>query len=161
MLKAINWIVQQFQIGPNVAGTGPAFSAYANAAVTLVNSVATKIPLQVEEFDTNNNFDSTTNYRFQPTVAGYYQISGGTTFSPDSSAFRFVWLAKNGSAYKYFDVSLGGSPNYKQSYGSCLVYLNGTTDYVELYALQNSGSNLTNSASINETYLQGFLARAV
>ncbi len=159
MLKAINLIVQQFQIGPNVAGTGPAFSAYANANVTMVNNVSTKIPLQVEEFDTNNNFDSTT-YRFQPTVAGYYQISGGTTFSPDSSGFRFLALFKNGSAYKYFDVSLGGSPNYKQSYGSCLVYLNGTTDYVELYAAQNSGSNLTNSASISETYLQGFLARA-
>lgn len=160
MLKAFNWIVQQFQIGPNVAGTGPAFSAYANAAVTFVNNVSTKVPLQVEEFDTNNNFDSTTNYRFQPTVAGYYQISGGTAFNPDSSAFRFVWLAKNGSVYKYYDVSLGGSPNFKQSYGSCLVYLNGTTDFVELYAVQNSGSSLTNYAGIDGTYLQGFLARA-
>jgi hypothetical protein len=160
MLKAINWIVQQFQIGPNVAGTGPAFSAYANATVTLNNSVFTKIALQVEEFDTNGNFDSTTNYRFQPTIAGYYQISGGTTFQPIGAGNRFLALYKNGSVFKYFGVLSPASVNFTQMYGSCLVYLNGSTDFVELYALQNGGGNITNSASNNETYFQGVLTRA-
>ncbi len=142
------------------AGNGPAFSAYATSAVTMASSTWTKIALQAEEFDTNSNFDSTTNYRFQPTVAGYYQISGGTTFQPAGAGNRFLSIFKNGSVFKGFGVLPAASINYTQMYGSCLVYLNGSTDYVELYALQNSGGSLDNSASNHETYFQGALVRA-
>ena len=137
----------------------PAFSAYATATVTMANSTWTKIALQAEEFDTNNSFDSTTNYRFQPTVAGYYQISGGTTFQPIGAGNRFLSIFKNGSVFKDLGVLPVASLNYTQMYGSCLVYLNGSTDYVELYALKNSGGSLDNSASNHETYFQGVLVR--
>ena len=45
------------------AGTGPAFSAYGNITQNISNNTATKISFNLEEFDTNNNYDSTTNYR--------------------------------------------------------------------------------------------------
>jgi hypothetical protein len=61
------------------AGTGPAFSVYSTANQVTATVTYTKIQLNTENFDTNNNFDSTTNYRFTPTVAGYYQISGAVT----------------------------------------------------------------------------------
>ena len=35
----------------------------------------TKIVFNAKEFDTANAFDSTTNYRFTPQVAGYYQFN--------------------------------------------------------------------------------------
>lgn len=58
-------------------GYGPAFSAYRGGPnQALTTGTYTKVQLNIEEFDTNNNFDSSTNYRFTPTVAGYYQFQG-------------------------------------------------------------------------------------
>jgi hypothetical protein len=54
----------------------PAFRAYKTSAQTISSSTFTKVSLQAESFDVTNAFDSTTNYRFQPTVAGYYQANG-------------------------------------------------------------------------------------
>jgi hypothetical protein len=41
---------------------------------------------------------------------------------------------------------------------TALIYMNGTTDYVELYCLLSGGGSLT--GSVNETYFQGNLVRA-
>ncbi len=141
------------------AGTGPAFSAYQNATTTINNSTATKIALQVEEFDTASAFDSTTNYRFQPQVAGYYQVTGCINFAPNSSGFRFVSIYKNGSNAKNGNNVPGGSVNYLTINVSALIYLNGSTDYVELYGTQNSGTSLATSGNA-DVYFQAFLARA-
>ena len=142
-----------------IANNGPAFSAYQNATTTVNNSTATKIALQVEEFDTASAFDSTTNYRFQPQVAGYYQVTGCINFAPNSSGFRFVSIYKNGSNAKNGNNVPGGSVNYLTINVSALIYLNGSTDYVELYGSQNSGSNLATSGNA-DVYFQAFLARA-
>ena len=57
-----------------VSGNMPAFSAYSNANQSITAGVTTKVALQLEVFDTANAFD-TTNYRFTPQVAGYYQVN--------------------------------------------------------------------------------------
>ena len=61
----------------------PAFEAYLSSDQTVSDSVDTKIQLDTELFDTNNNFDNSTNYRFTPTVAGKYfafgQVTGDST----------------------------------------------------------------------------------
>ena len=61
--------------GKLLSPTGPTFSAYLNANQNIATSTFTKIALNAELFDTDNNFDTST-YRFTPTVAGYYQING-------------------------------------------------------------------------------------
>lgn len=150
--------VTQAKLGTNVASNGPAFSAVQSSAQALSSTTATKIQFQTEEFDTNNNFDNVTNYRFTPTVAGYYQvnacIAAGATYTTG-----FVSVYKNGSSYK------NGAGNYGSSSGtwnywsvSALVYCNGSTDYIEIYGTLTVGQNL--SASSNATYFQAFLARA-
>ena len=68
--------VAQVDVAPNVAGNGPAFSAYQSTAQSLPQNVITKIQFQTKEFDTANAFDAVTNFRFQPLVAGYYQVTG-------------------------------------------------------------------------------------
>jgi hypothetical protein len=70
-----------------VSGNMPAFSAYQSSGQTLSSATATKLNFQTEEFDTNNNFDSTTNMRFTPTVAGYYQVNGGLS---NNTGTRFI-----------------------------------------------------------------------
>ena len=127
-----------------VSGNMPAFSAYSSSTTTIADSTFTKITYGTEDFDTNNNFASST---FTPTVAGYYQINAnfrfGTAFAATQQA---ILIYKNGSVW-----NRGGGGGTALLFGyltaSTLVYCNGSTDYIEVYAYQNSGSSVTNDNS--------------
>lgn len=150
-------IITQAEIGTNVAGTGPAFSAYGTTTQTIANATQTKVTLSNETFDTNNNFDSTTNYRFTPTVAGYYQVTGSVAWNLANNYNQAV-LFKNGSIY-----AIGpNSPTASLAICSVstLVYLNGSTDYIELFCAQYSGSSQTTNENSTQTFLTGSLVRA-
>jgi hypothetical protein len=140
-------------------GNGPAFSAYQGTSQTLTANVYTKIQLNTERFDTNNNFDPTTNYRFTPTVAGYYQINYAVYGTSTVSVTNFVTaLYKNGSVYEFGAINTLNS--IQQYVSSTLVYMNGSTDYLELYITMNgSGTLAATPSSGTVSYMSGFLAR--
>ena len=140
----------QAGLGTNVAGNGPAFSAYPSSQQTLSSGTLTKILLQTEEFDTNNNFASS---RFTPTVAGYYQVTASIRIVSSSTTIR-TYIHKNGSAYK---LGTDATTCFNAMAGT-LVYCNGSTDYLEFYALFAVGQNASDSSS--ETWFNGCLVRA-
>ena len=148
--------ITQGMIGSGVATTGPAFGAWEDNNQSLSSSAFTKLVFTTEEFDTNNNFADS---RFTPTVAGYYQINGAFT-TLGSTAIGAIIIYKNGVTHKY-GVQTPLISNYIVSVVSSLVYLNGSTDYVELYAIQTSGTTQNTLANQNTQYFNGFLARAV
>ena len=153
--------IVQADLATGVAGTGPAFYAYGTTTQTLSNGSATKIILNNEVFDTANCFDSTTNYRFTPNIAGYYQINGCCSLvSGSATQLVIASIYKNGSVYSYGT----SSPVYStiQNFVSIsnLVYLNGSTDYVELYVYHNLGSNWNTSPSQTTTIFSGSMVRA-
>ncbi len=143
-----------------VSGNMPAFSAYQNTAQTGVSSyVATKVTLDTEVFDTNNNFASS---RFTPTVAGYYQVNFTVTIPYTSSTgVILALLFKNGSNFAVGSQAAGSSGSFPPSSGSATIYMNGTTDYLELYTYgtNNGGSYQTWNGAAN-TYFNGCLVRA-
>ena len=138
-----------------VASTAaPAFSAYQTAAQTGISpGVTTKVTFDTEEFDTNNNFASS---RFTPTVTGYYQLSGGVQ-TGGSPTVIFVELWKNGSVYKRFGNS--ASSSVSQISGSSLIYLNGSTDYAELYLYFAAGTS-TDNTNQSRTWFNGCMVRS-
>ena len=147
----------QANLPPNIAGNGPAFSAYLGSNQSITSSVFTKIQCNTEQFDTNSNYDNATNYRFTPTVAGYYQINGKFA-STVSTTLLVITIYKNGSEFiRGADnrVSQGASSTVQVN---ALVYCNGTTDYLELYGYIAGTSPAFQGAS-TDTYFQGFLAR--
>jgi hypothetical protein len=146
-----NGSVVQADIATNVAGTGPAFSAYASAGTSLGADAYTKITLAVEDFDTNNNFASS---RFTPTVAGYYSFHGSVGAS---GAYVQAALYKNGS--RIVSGTYYNAGTSQTSHVSGLFYMNGSTDYVELYAY--AGVAVTSASGASSVFLHGFLARAV
>jgi hypothetical protein len=148
--------VVQADLATGVAGTGPAFSAYQSSATSISNNTATKLLFGTEQFDTNSNFASST---FTPTVAGYYQVNGKAAYSTNSTNSRWVALYKNGSKVADIAWTVGNGTNYAECGGSYLIYMNGTTDYIELYGLQNSGSTLTTDGGVS-TYFSASLVRA-
>jgi hypothetical protein len=146
-----------FQMGTSMA---PAFSVYNSTTQTITNNTNTKVSFNTKLFDTNGNFDSTTNYRFTPTVAGYYQFNLMVRDNTGPASGQFVsYLYKNGSTVNFGVVPFAGSVG-ASSICSALIYLNGSTDYVEAYVSQNSGSSITISYSGVSTYFTGFLARS-
>lgn len=132
----------------------PAFSAYANAATTLSASAYTKVNFQVEEYDTNGNFASS---RFTPTVAGYYLINAAVIYT-ESVLNPVLAIYKNGSDYKRGDyVAATVLAPLRQI--TALVYLNGSTDYVEIYAYNGNGSSTDTGSTSTANYFQGCLVR--
>ena len=144
---------------PAVTGTmainGPAFSAYKSSTQSLTVNTWTKITFDVEEFDTNSNYASS---RFTPTVAGYYQVSALLDlFGGTSATLAFLTLYKNGSDFKRGN---GDNSSKSEAYAglSSLVYLNGTTDYIEIYGIATS-SGWAVASSQNVTYFQASMVR--
>jgi len=146
---------------------GPAFNAYANASQTLTNATFTLVALNTEVFDTNNNFDSTTTYKFTPTITGYYQINAIVTFSSTGGNVLsncITSIFKNGTEFSrgggvITSTSILGQTNMPVS---DLIYMNGTTDYLQLYVYAiSAGSPI--AAYFNNAYtsrMSGFLARS-
>jgi len=141
-----------------VSGNMPAFSAYRSTTQSISNVTFTKVQYQTKEFDTNSYYDNTTNYRFQPLIAGYYQISASVCFASASNFIISVY--KNGSAY--ITGPTVGISGLLDSTGvvSRLVYFNGSTDYVETYCYQNTGGALNVQANISGSWFTGALTRA-
>ena len=138
-----------------VSGNMPAFSAYQSSAQTLSTNTWTKITCQTEEWDTASAYDSATNYRFTPQVAGYYTVNGMVAVGATTTG---MWLAlyKNGSIYKYA-TQISSTSNGALS-ASWQVYLNGSTDYIEFYCRLTIGQVL--SAASSDTYFQAAMVRA-
>ena len=142
----------QTGLGTNVAGNGPAFSAYQSSSQTLSSATFTKLLFQTEEWDTNNNFASST---FTPTVAGYYQVSGGLAVAVTDTGIRLA-VYKNGTVFKYLSYDYSAAAG--ATYGSALVYLNGSSDYIELYGRVAVGQAL--DAFLYSTYFQAVMVRS-
>jgi hypothetical protein len=141
-----------------LAINGPAFSATASTTQTISTSTTTKIVYNSEDFDTNNNFASN---RFTPTIAGYYQFNYNMVANSAAAAAE-SWIAiyKNGTNWQWGLDANSITTHYWTLNASSLVYLNGSTDYVEIYMSQSTGSNLTiNPDSALPMRFSGFLAR--
>jgi hypothetical protein len=139
-------------------GTGPAFSAYATSTQTISGGTFTKVTLGLEDFDTNNNFASST---FTPTVAGYYQINC-TVFVEATTITRIIAnLYKNGASLeRLVDIGVTGS-NTAGVTGSMVVYMNGSTDYLELYIYATgTGTFNLNGATDRNCRLNGSMVRS-
>ena len=148
--------VQQNGVTLGIYGNIPLFSAYkSGSAQTISNSTYTKITFESEEFDTNNNFASS---RFTSTVAGYYQINWLINIGSGSGSYEWVSsIFKNGVSYK---TGLDANSSQFGIGGAALVYLNGTTDYIEIWSYQGSGGNKSIPAYQTGTWFEGFLVKA-
>lgn len=136
--------IVQADLAAGVAGNGPAFSAYASANQTITLATATKVAIDTENFDTNSNFN-TSLYRFTPTVAGYYQVNAavrGTAATTFTGIINYIY--KNGSEIARTNITgtlqATGTTMPQASY---VIYMNGTTDYLEVYGQINGTGTAT------------------
>jgi len=101
---------------------------------TISTGVDTLINLDTEVFDTANSFDTST-HKFTPLVAGKYFVSASAICNGSSTGCSTeVW--KNGALYSKATTNASGVAIVS----SILIDMNGTTDYLQLYANQHAGT---------------------
>lgn len=134
---------------------GPTFSAKMSTNQAIPNGVNTKVNFDTEEFDVGNCYDPVL-YRFTPNMMGYYLITVGIVIV--AGAYTSAIVAKNGAAWKMSNFGVGGEPYSTET--TAIVYCNGTTDYIEGWALTSAaGRSLV--ASANSAFFQGCMVRGV
>ena len=125
----------QMPITPN-----PTFRAYRDSSdQSLSHNTATKVELNAETFDIGGYYDHTTNYRFTPLVQGYYQVNGSIQDISATDVYDIiVMVRKNGSTVSQGRIRFTGVTNddFYTTIVNCsdVVYLDGSSDYIELYA---------------------------
>jgi len=134
------------------AAAAPAFSAYQSTPQALSSGVFTNIQCQTESFDTGGCFNntgstvtlngiSTPAYAFAPNVAGYYQVNLSINCTSASSLELITTIYKNGTIVSYVSDVIGSLT--RNSNGSYLIYLNGTSDYIQFYGYVNTNMNVS------------------
>jgi hypothetical protein len=108
------------------------------SAQSVASGSFVKVSLDTETFDPNSWFDNATNFRFQPTHAGKYRVSGNIKITA-ANGLAYVALYKNGSA-RIFTNQIGAASDMHMDV-SDVIDLNGSTDYVELFVQHSHGSN--------------------
>jgi hypothetical protein len=127
---------------------GPAFRAFRSGTnQTFTAATWTKVQLISESYDTANCFDPTTNYRFTPNKAGYYQFNASIWMDRGASGNIYAAFYLNGNEVSMWNNMNGVAFSTVAVPGSDLIYLNGTTDYIELYIYDSNATSRTVNAS--------------
>ena len=131
-----------------------AFRVNTTTAMTNTAYAVVKVPFNLINYDYSNGFN-TTNNRFQPDKAGIYSFSVSIRYSSGFSRF-LLHLYKNGAE----TVSLldHGAGAYAVN-GTGSLYLNGSTDYVEVYQQTDTTTALQTASS--STWFTGHLVEAL
>lgn len=116
----------------------PAFRA-TGASQAFTANVFTKLACSTEQLDNTAAYDSVTNYRFTPHKAGWYHVEAQMQ-SVVGNFGAALAIYKNGADYQRLQGILANTITDSLS-GSCMVYLNGTTDYIEAYGSWTSNNN--------------------
>ena len=139
-----------------VTGAGgvntPAFSVYLSSNQTISASTETTIAFDTEHLDTDNCFNTGT-YRFTPTVAGYYNFTLSARGSAVSNVLG-LFIRLNGSTSYYVYDTTENSTYTRQ--GSRILYLNGTSDYVEARIFKSASNYDLLSGSTSATFFTGY-----
>lgn len=139
-----------------MAGNGPAFRATQAVPQQVNANVADLCVFATEVFDTNNCFNPTFS-AFTPNVAGYYQINAAAgNFFASNAGGIYVSLRKNGTLYSEGGKVSGGTNSFAAATVSDIIYLNGTTDYVDVLV---TGIAASGTLNVKGQYFSGALLR--
>jgi hypothetical protein len=128
----------------------PIFLGAQTIAQSIPNNTLTPLTLDTEIIDTYNGHSTSVNTsRYTPTVGGYYLVIGMYGPAANGTGNRFLLIYKNGALVT---LGQGGGPAATASNSGSVqavasVQCNGSSDYIEVVAFQNSGGALNTAPS--------------
>ena len=120
-------------------GNTPQFSARSSTNQTLSNNTLTKVVFGTEIFDPQSTFASS---RFTPGVAGNYFMTASVRFANESTYEPVLRPYFNGSGLYWVTGTITAQDQYMNVSFSFAITMD-ADDYVEIYARQNSGTNVS------------------
>jgi hypothetical protein len=133
----------------------PYFRAFLNANQSIADGTRTLVLFNEESFDASSAYDTSTG-RFTPQTSGYYYISAALKSDTGTNFTNLtVYLRKNGT--EMLEVSAFNDA-YNSTFGATIIQLNGSTDYVDVAANQNSGGaiNLDGNSAGKKNFFTAF-----
>lgn len=125
------------------------FSVYRNSAFNVTSSFA-KVQFDTELFDTNNNYDAATNYRYTVPVSGYFFFTWIVAV-PITNTDAVAAIYKNGTILQWgnetTDAGAGGTAFLQVS----------ANDYFEIFAVASGTLAAGVGGSPIKTFFSGFL----
>lgn len=127
------------------------FSASPSAGTSLTQNTDVKVTFATEEFDGDSVYDAA-NSRFQPNIAGVYRFGGALDLQTNPAGL-LLKAFKNGAYAKLCGTTTIAATTNATA-GSALILMNGTSDFLELYAFQSAATQNNNTAA-TATFIQG------
>jgi hypothetical protein len=113
-----------------VLSTAPKFNAYCLTNQSIPAGAYTILNFDNLDFNITSSYSTSTN-RFTPNLQGYYAVNG-TCFNGNTTNCNIA-IFKNGAEYCRGDqITISGSSGASLNVSNCCIYMNGTTDYLDL-----------------------------
>ena len=136
----------------------PAFEAYlgGSGGQSVSDNTLTLVQANTEVYDTDSAYDTST-YRFTPQTAGKYFVYGSIQYeagSNDDLIEDYLYFKFNGSSNILESQTDFSNVKIRLHYvtGSIVINMNGSSDYVELYARINTSSGSGHLLESNTQY---------
>lgn len=131
---------------------------------TNVDNNGEMLTWDTEDVDTHGFHSTSVNpSRVTPNVAGYYKVTANVAWASNAAGRRATVAYKNGASAGNLGIGAGGSGGTPfgviMTGGSRTLYANGSTDYFEINAYQNSGGALDTAAGLVDTVFEVELVR--
>jgi len=132
----------------------PSFLAQLSTATDMANTGYTKIPFDQVVYATSGTYDSSTNYRWTPGIAGKYLISARTRYSSAAESEQHqIDIRLNGDT-GYGIVSSGKASTWGDRGVTGIMALD-DDDYIEVWMYQDSGGTVSCGDFDPQCYFSG------
>jgi len=129
----------------------PSCSVHLSSTQTIATGTWTKLALATELYDKNNDFDSSTNYRFTAPVDGIYLVNLNVAFALTAGNDAGGAIYLNGAENNLRIDVPGRSGGHFNINVVAMLDLD-ATDYVEFFAYHSEGSDDTITGSAPRTF---------
>jgi hypothetical protein len=149
-------------------GTGvssiPKFRVKQSSDQSIAN--ASGITVQFNDKTASGAFDiggyfNTTNYRYVPLVAGYYFFASTVTIKSATPDYVIIFIRKNGATiYRNLGMESNAANAHVPAHVSGIIYMNGSTDYIDVQVQHNVGSNANTNSNFEYSNFNGYFIGA-
>lgn len=127
------------------------------STVTNVANNGAVLTWDTEDTDPNGLHSTSSNTsRITPNVAGWYRITATVHWAANATGRRAVAINKNGATAGYGQISPGSSAGTTSTTVTRTVQANGSTDYFEVFAYQDSGAGLNTADTVGTVFEVSF-----
>lgn len=115
---------------------------------SIPNATLTAITWDLEDVDTHGIHSTSSNTsRVTPNIAGWYRVTFTLQYATNATGRRAAAVRQNGGTVIYGDIKPGSSAGNLGCTVTKTLQFNGSTDYVEGIAYQDSGGSLNTAGS--------------